>query len=49
MQLHYDNLVALSGEDASLGLIPSYATIRRYMKAQWLHRKRPPKRNTAVH
>ena len=47
MQLHYDNLVALSGEDASLGSIPSYATIRRYMKAQGLHRKRPPKRNTA--
>ena len=47
MQLHYDNLVALSGEDASLGSIPSYATIRRYMKAQGLHRKRPPRRNTA--
>jgi len=47
MQLHYDNLVALSGEDASLGSIPSYATIRRYMKAQGLHRKRPPKRDTA--
>jgi transposase InsO family protein len=47
MQLHYDNLMALSGEDASLGSIPSYATIRRYMQAQGLHRKRPPKRNTA--
>ena len=47
MQLHYDNLVALAGEDVSLGSMPSYATIRRYMKAQGLHRKRPPKRDTA--
>jgi len=47
MQLHYDNLVVLSDEDASLGAIPSYATVRRYMKARGLHRKRPPKRNTA--
>jgi putative transposase len=47
IQLHYDNLVALAGEDTSLGSIPSYATIRRYMKAQGLHRKRPPKRDTA--
>lgn len=47
MQLHYDNLVARSDEDASLGAIPSYATVRRHMKARGLHRKRPPKRNTA--
>ena len=47
MQLHYDNLVALAGEDASLGPLPSYATLRRYMKAQGLHRRRPPKRDTA--
>lgn len=47
LQLHYDNLVALATEDASLGSLPSYATVRRYMKAQGLHRKRPPTRNTA--
>ena len=47
MQLHYDNLVALASEDPSLAPMPSYATLRRYMKAQGLHRKRPPKRNTA--
>ncbi len=46
IQLHYDNLQALSGEDKSLQIVPSYATIRRYMKAQGLHRKRRPKRDT---
>jgi len=45
-QLHYDNLVALSEEDGTLGSIPSYATIRRYLKAQGYHRKRRPKRDT---
>jgi len=34
LQLHYDNLVALAAEDASLGSLPSYATVRRYMKAR---------------
>jgi len=47
MQLHYDNLVALASEDPSLASLPSYATLRRYMKAQGLHRKRPPKRESA--
>lgn len=46
MQLHYDNLVALAAEEPSLGRLPSYATVRRYMKARGLHRKRPPKRET---
>jgi transposase InsO family protein len=45
-QLHYDNLVALSEEDGTLGSIPSYGTIRRYLKAQGYHRKRRPKRDT---
>lgn len=47
VQLHYDNLVALSRDDPSLAPLPSYATVRRYLKAQGLHRKRPPKRQTA--
>jgi transposase InsO family protein len=47
LQLHYDNLVALANEDATLGAIPSYATVRRYMKTRGLHRKRPPQRTTA--
>jgi transposase InsO family protein len=47
MQLHYDNLVALAREEPALGPLPSYATVRRYMKAQGLTRKRLPKRQTA--
>jgi transposase InsO family protein len=43
-QLHYDNLVALVKADASLGPLPSYSTVRRYMKAHgWLRTPRPPK------
>ena len=39
-QLHYDNLRALIGEDQAL---PSYATVRRYMRAQgWRRQRRPP-------
>lgn len=47
MQLHYDNLVALAAEEPTLGPLPSYATVRRYLKARGLHRQRPPKRQTA--
>jgi len=32
-QLHADNLAALCAEDKTLGRVPSYATVRRYMKA----------------
>ncbi len=39
-QLHYDNLVALVGEKPELGPLPSYATIRRWMKSQGLFKKR---------
>lgn len=46
VQLHVDNLRALAEEDKALTLIPSYGTIRRYMKAQGYHRKRLPKRDT---
>src|SRR6202011_5798916 len=37
-QLHYDNLVALSHKDGSLRPMPSYPTVRRYMKDQGLLR-----------
>ena len=48
VQLHYDNLVAQAEEGETLGQVPSYGTIRRYLKiAQGHHRKRRPKRNTA--
>lgn len=41
-QLHYDNLAALVKADASLGPLPSYSTVRRYMKAHGLLRKPRP-------
>jgi len=47
VQLHYDNLLALAGENGALGAIPSYGTVRRHFKAQGYFRKRPPKRDTA--
>ena len=39
-QLHHDNLVVLAKQDASLGTMPSYPTVRRYMKDQGLLRQR---------
>lgn len=43
-KLHYDNLVALAKNDASVGPVPSYTTVRRYMRAHDLLRKRPRSR-----
>jgi putative transposase len=40
VQLHYDNLVALAAKQPEIGAPPSYSTIRRFMKAQGLHRRR---------
>ena len=45
-QLHYDNLLALAQEDADLGEIPAYGTVRRYLKTRGYHRKRLPRRDT---
>jgi len=39
-QLHYDNLAALVKADDSLGPVRSYSTVRRYMQAHGLVRKR---------
>jgi transposase InsO family protein len=39
-QLHYDNLAALVKAEPALGALPSYSTIRRYMKARGLLRRR---------
>jgi len=40
-QLHYDNLVEWSKLDISRGALPSYSTVRRYMKAVgWLRKPR---------
>jgi len=44
MQLHFDNLrVALAGSDPP---VPSYPTVRRYLKAQGMFRQARPKRAT---
>ncbi|HEX5659772.1 MAG TPA: DDE-type integrase/transposase/recombinase [Polyangiales bacterium] len=50
-QLHYDNLLTMSRQDATLGAVPSYPTIRRYMKGHGLlrqRRRRPAKPDAAV-
>jgi putative transposase len=39
-QLHYDNLQTLARQDASLGVLPSYPTVRRYMQSCGLLRQR---------
>lgn len=46
VQLHYDNLAAQAEADEALRPVPAYGTVRRYMKAQGLHRKRRPQRKT---
>ena len=40
VQLHYDNLVALASTTPGLGAPPSYSTVRRFMKAHGLFRRR---------
>lgn len=39
-QLHFDNLCVLVQKQAELGPMPSYASVRRYMKSHGLIRKR---------
>jgi transposase InsO family protein len=47
-QLHYDNLAVLAAEQPALGPLPSYASVRRYLKAHGLFRQpRAPARHTA--
>ena len=43
-QLHHDNLAVLAQQDATLGVMPGYATVRRYMKDQGLLRQRRRRR-----
>jgi putative transposase len=43
-QLHLDNLAVLVAEQPSLGPLPSYASLRRYMVTHgWLRRRRVPR------
>ena len=46
VQLHYDNLAAQIADDATLGPLPSYATVRRYYLAQGLRKMKAPRRRT---
>jgi putative transposase len=39
-QLQYDNLVALAAEKPELGEVPSYSTVRRFMKSSGLIKQR---------
>jgi len=43
-RLHYDNLLVLALEDSSLGAVPSYATVRRYMKDCGFYKRKREKR-----
>jgi len=48
VQLHYDNLVELVEHEPALGPLPSYPTVRRYMKRQgWTRKPRLPRHPTA--
>jgi hypothetical protein len=40
VRLHHDNLLARIGAASDLGPVPSYQSVRRFMKAQGLHRQR---------
>jgi putative transposase len=40
VQLHYDNLVALAKQDPAVGEVPCYSTVRRFLKAHGLERRR---------
>lgn len=46
VRLHHDNLAVVAGEDPSLGPLPSYPTLRRFMAQQGLVklRRRPSRR-----
>lgn len=39
-QLHYDNLAVRVAEDARLGAMPSYVSVRRYMRSQGMLKRR---------
>jgi putative transposase len=45
-QLHYDNLKVAVAMSAPTESVPSYATVRRYLKATGLYRRPRPKRAT---
>lgn len=44
VKLHHDNLAALIKEDPTLGDLPSYSSLRRFMEASGMAKKRRPRR-----
>jgi transposase InsO family protein len=48
VQLHYDNLVALAKEQQELHPVPSYSTVRRYLKNRGWHRRKRPGRTAGA-
>lgn len=44
-QLVYDNLVVIARQKPELGVVPAYATVRRYMKQHGLGKHRRPRRH----
>ena len=44
VQLHVDNLAVLAAADPALGPMPSYATVRRYLQANGMRRRKGRKR-----
>jgi transposase InsO family protein len=45
-QLHYDNLVALAKTDPALNPLPSYTTVRRFMKDRGMYRVKKRRHGT---
>ncbi len=46
VQLHYDNLCACSYLEPALGKLPSYSSLKRYMRANGMVKKRKPRTDT---
>jgi putative transposase len=42
-QLHYDNLVVLAEKQPEIAPVPSYPTVRRFMKSQGLFKRKKPR------
>ena len=40
VRLHHDNLIALADSNPDLGTVPSYATLRRFLKANGFNKRR---------
>jgi hypothetical protein len=43
VKLHYDNLAVRVRADPELGVLPSYQSVRRFLRAQGLRRQRRPR------